>query len=119
MPIATAVGAGSRSAWPLWTARWRSRLPTRARDSIPMGWRGATDIWAWRACASEWRARAGASSWSLPPARARDCERAYHCTSRTRCMTDPIRVALVDDHPLFREGVAHTLTAPEFEVVGE
>src|SRR5215211_2548133 len=29
-------------------------------------------------------------------------------------------VAIVDDHPLFREGVAHTLAAqPDIEVVGE
>lgn len=35
-------------------------------------------------------------------------------------MTDPIRTVLVDDHPLFREGVAATLSAdPHFEVVGE
>ena len=35
-------------------------------------------------------------------------------------MTDAIRVLLVDDHPLFREGVANTLSAdPGFEVVGE
>ncbi|WP_022800093.1 LuxR C-terminal-related transcriptional regulator [Deinococcus ficus] len=32
----------------------------------------------------------------------------------------PVRVVLVDDHPLFREGVAATLGAdPRFEVVGE
>ena len=35
-------------------------------------------------------------------------------------MSDPIRVVLVDDHPLFREGVAHTLgTEPDIRVVGE
>ncbi len=35
-------------------------------------------------------------------------------------MTDPIRTVLIDDHPLFREGVAATLNAdPRFEVVGE
>jgi two-component system nitrate/nitrite response regulator NarL len=35
-------------------------------------------------------------------------------------MSDPIRTVLVDDHPLFREGVAATLSAdPHFEVVGE
>ena len=32
----------------------------------------------------------------------------------------PLQVAIVDDHPLFREGVAHTLRAqPDIEVVGE
>lgn len=35
-------------------------------------------------------------------------------------MSDPIRIAVVDDHPLFREGVAFTLdTAGGFEVVGQ
>ncbi len=35
-------------------------------------------------------------------------------------MTDPCRIVLVDDHPLFREGVAATLDAdPNFEVVGQ
>ena len=35
-------------------------------------------------------------------------------------MPDSLRVAIVDDHPLFREGVAHTLSAqPDIEVVGE
>lgn len=35
-------------------------------------------------------------------------------------MTDAIRVAIVDDHPLFLEGVAATLAAePDMEVVGE
>lgn len=35
-------------------------------------------------------------------------------------MTDNIRVVLVDDHPLLREGVASTLDAePDFEVVGQ
>lgn len=35
-------------------------------------------------------------------------------------MTETIRVLLADDHPLFREGVAHTLAAdPVFEVVGQ
>ena len=35
-------------------------------------------------------------------------------------MTEKIRVVLIDDHPLFREGVAHTLNSdPEINVVGE
>lgn len=35
-------------------------------------------------------------------------------------MTETIRVLLADDHPLFREGVAHTLAAdPVFAVVGQ
>lgn len=35
-------------------------------------------------------------------------------------MPDLLHVAIVDDHPLFREGVAHTLQAqPGIEVVGE
>jgi DNA-binding NarL/FixJ family response regulator len=35
-------------------------------------------------------------------------------------MTEPIRVLLADDHPLFREGVAHSLASdPGFEVVAE
>jgi two-component system, NarL family, nitrate/nitrite response regulator NarL len=35
-------------------------------------------------------------------------------------MVDPLHVAIVDDHPLFREGVAHTLRAhPDIEIVGE
>lgn len=35
-------------------------------------------------------------------------------------MNDNIRIVLADDHPLFREGVAHTLNAePDFEVVGQ
>ncbi|MGI9317737.1 MAG: response regulator, partial [bacterium] len=35
-------------------------------------------------------------------------------------MTEEIRVVLIDDHPLFREGVAHTLNSDaEINVVGE
>ena len=35
-------------------------------------------------------------------------------------MPDRIRIVLVDDHPLFREGVAMTLASkPEFEIVGQ
>src|SRR5690349_21136068 len=35
-------------------------------------------------------------------------------------MDDKLRVALVDDHPLFRAGVAATLAAePDIEVVGQ
>lgn len=35
-------------------------------------------------------------------------------------MDDRVSVAVVDDHPLFREGVAHTLSSqPDIEVVGE
>jgi DNA-binding NarL/FixJ family response regulator len=35
-------------------------------------------------------------------------------------MNEPLQIAIIDDHPLFREGVAHTLGAqPDFEIVGE
>ena len=35
-------------------------------------------------------------------------------------MPDELQIAIVDDHPLFREGVAHTLAAqPDIEVVAE
>jgi two-component system, NarL family, nitrate/nitrite response regulator NarL len=35
-------------------------------------------------------------------------------------MPEMLHVAIVDDHPLFREGVAHTLAAqPDIEIVGE
>jgi two-component system, NarL family, nitrate/nitrite response regulator NarL len=35
-------------------------------------------------------------------------------------MSSPIRVLLADDHPLFREGVAHSLGAdPDFEVIAQ
>jgi DNA-binding NarL/FixJ family response regulator len=35
-------------------------------------------------------------------------------------MTEALHIAIVDDHPLFREGVAHTLGAqPDIEIVGE
>ncbi|MCA1552775.1 MAG: response regulator transcription factor [Chloroflexi bacterium] len=35
-------------------------------------------------------------------------------------MTEKIHVAIVDDHPLFREGVVNTLRAePDFEIIGE
>lgn len=35
-------------------------------------------------------------------------------------MSDPLQIAIIDDHPLFREGVVHTLGAqPDIEVVGE
>lgn len=34
-------------------------------------------------------------------------------------MTEHIRILLADDHPLFREGVAASLAAPDFEVVAQ
>jgi two-component system nitrate/nitrite response regulator NarL len=35
-------------------------------------------------------------------------------------MANPIRILLADDHPLFREGVAHSLGAePDFEVIAQ
>ncbi len=35
-------------------------------------------------------------------------------------MSNPIRILLADDHPLFREGVAHSLGAdPDFEVIAQ
>jgi DNA-binding NarL/FixJ family response regulator len=35
-------------------------------------------------------------------------------------MSEPLQIAIIDDHPLFREGVVHTLGAqPDIEVVGE
>jgi two-component system nitrate/nitrite response regulator NarL len=35
-------------------------------------------------------------------------------------MSDRLQIAIVDDHPLFREGVAHTLSMqPDFEIVGQ
>ena len=34
-------------------------------------------------------------------------------------MTTPIRLAVIDDHPLFREGVARCLKDIGFEIVGE
>jgi DNA-binding NarL/FixJ family response regulator len=35
-------------------------------------------------------------------------------------MPDPVRIIVADDHPLFREGVVHSLSAdPDFEVIAE
>jgi DNA-binding NarL/FixJ family response regulator len=35
-------------------------------------------------------------------------------------MTEPIRIVIADDHPLFREGVAHSLAAePDLAIVGQ
>ena len=35
-------------------------------------------------------------------------------------MTEPLRVVVADDHPLFREGVVHSLSLePDIEIVGE
>ena len=35
-------------------------------------------------------------------------------------MSDPVRILVADDHPLFREGVVHSLTCEaDFSIVGE
>ena len=34
-------------------------------------------------------------------------------------MTAPIRLAVIDDHPLFREGVSRCLKDMGFEIVGQ
>ncbi len=35
-------------------------------------------------------------------------------------MTEPLRIVVADDHPLFREGVVHSLSSePDIEIVGE
>ena len=35
-------------------------------------------------------------------------------------MSETIRIIVIDDHPLFREGVAYTLQAqPDFEVIDQ
>src|SRR5688572_8384145 len=100
------------------TSSWRSPTPDQGSNRPPSKGRRPTSVWS--ACASGQRV-SGASS-------ASKARRGGAPAPSPRCpwvrwegqMAEPLHVAIVDDHPLFREGVAFTLGAqPDIEVVAE
>src|SRR5690349_13467085 len=77
-------------------------------------------IWDCWVCASAWRVWAGRSASKATRAAARASSRNCHWTCQRASMSDKIQVVIVDDHPLFRDGLIQTLKAePDIEVVGQ
>ena len=69
-------------------------------------------------CASAPRSRVAGSGWSGRTAAAPAC--APRSRGRWACVADTVRVAVVDDHPVFRLGMAALLSSlPDIEVVGQ
>src|SRR5215211_9025342 len=76
--------------------------------------------WACRACASAPKAWAAGSTWRARHGAGRASARSYRSTMPANVDSRPIRVLIVDDHGVVREGLrAYLELEPDIEVVGE
>src|SRR4051794_37644219 len=84
------------------------------------GWRRTPrPVWGCGRCASGPLSWAAEPRWAHGPAAGRTSRCSCLCTPGTT-MAEPVRVLVVDDHPVFRDGLRTMLAATDdFEMVGE
>ena len=87
-----------------WIRTWPSTYVTTA-SAFPKGWRAGVGITAMRNVP-----RNSAATWASGPREPHGHEHRCAAAGREAAMTDPIRVLIADDHPLFRDGL--TRAAP-------
>ena len=77
-------------------------------------------IWAWPCCGSGWRCWAGNSPWCRSRGRAQRYVRRCRCERTGVTIMGKIRILIVDDHALFRDGLRAVLEHQEdMSLVGE
>src|SRR5262245_19665127 len=120
-PPATRPARWSRSRCAVGRAGWISRSATTGRESARRDWPEGHTAWGWPACASGRGCSAALSTSSGSPPAAPIS--GWRCRSATELEmpspTDPVRVLVVDDHPMVREGLRSMLGGDGVSVTAE